>query len=71
MKLLFSLLFALTLLVGTIVQAVAQDRPQAQVYGDEKRTPPLTARDYGALIQEVFAPITEELNLKKNKSSKS
>jgi Spy/CpxP family protein refolding chaperone len=65
MKLLFALLFALTLLAGNTVQAVAQDRPQAQVYGDEQRTPPLAARDYEALVQDVFAPITEELHLTK------
>jgi len=65
MKLLCSLLFAVSLLVGNTVVAVAQDRPQAQVYGDEQRTSPLVARDYRALVQDVFAPITDELNLTK------
>ena len=65
MKLLLSLLFAVSLLAGNTVRTVAQDRPQAQVYGDEQKTAPLAARDYGALVQDVFAPITDELNLTK------
>jgi hypothetical protein len=65
MKLLLSLLFAVSLLAGNTVRTVAQDRRQAQVYGDEQKTAPLAARDYGALVQDVFAPITDELNLTK------
>ena len=77
-KWLFLLLFALSLLVGSTGFAVAQDRVDhpsraarlgtpapASPEGDEEKTPQIAVRDYGALVREVFAPITDQLNLSK------
>ena len=77
-KWLFLLLFALSLLVGNTGFAVAQDRVDhpsraarpgtpapASPDVDEQKTPQIAVRDYAALVQEVFAPITDQLNLSK------
>src|ERR1700682_5981156 len=64
MKLLLSLLFVLALLLGSTALAVAQARTPVQPDGDRK-SPALSARDYSALIQEVFAPVTDDLKLTK------
>ena len=65
MKLLFSFLFALSLLCGSTALVVAQEGTSAQTDGDAQKSSLPAARDYGALIQEVFAPVTAELNLTK------
>ena len=65
MKLLFSLLFVVTLLLGSSGPAGAQDRIPVQPDGADQKSPSLPARDYAALIQEVFAPVTDELKLTK------
>lgn len=59
-----SLLFAVLLLLGSTVVADAQNGAPVRAYGDQQR-PSAPSRDYAALIQEVFAPITDELNLAK------
>ena len=65
MRFLFSMLFALSLLVECAVLGIAQDRSQAQPNADEQKPPQVAMRDYRALIREVFAPITDQLNLTK------
>ena len=65
MKLLFSLLFVVTLLLGSAGLAVAQDQRPLQPDGDDQKSQLPAARDYGALIQEVFAPVTDQLRLTK------
>ena len=65
MKSLFSLLFAVSLLAGSAVLAVAQRRTPAQTNAAEQQDPPFAPRDYSALVQEVFAPITDQLSLTK------
>src|SRR5712664_1896860 len=65
MKLLFSFLFALSLLCGSTALVFAQRATSPQTEGDAQKSSPPAARDYGALIQEVFAPVTDELNLTK------
>ena len=65
MKLLYSFLFALSLLCGSTALVVAQEGTSAQTDGDAQKNSLPAARDYGALIQEVFAPVTAELNLTK------
>jgi|ERR1700730_1850510 len=65
MKLLFSIIFVLSLLMECAVLGIAQDRSQAQPNGNEPKTPQVAMRDYRALVREVFAPITDQLNLTK------
>ena len=65
MKVLFSILFAISLLVECAVLGIAQDRSQAQPNANEQKPPQVATRDYRALVQEVFAPITDQLNLTK------
>src|SRR6266478_4137908 len=65
MNLFASLLFVLSLLIGGAVVAVAQAPAQIQSDADEQSIPAVPARDYGALLQEVFAPITDQLKLTK------
>ena len=65
MKLLFTFLFVLSLLCGSSALVVAQEGASPQTDGDAQQSSPPAARDYGALIQEVFAPVTDELNLTK------
>jgi Spy/CpxP family protein refolding chaperone len=62
MKLFLSLLFAASLAFASAAVAVAQISTPAQ---SAEQTTPNTVRDYGALIQGVFAPITDQLNLTK------
>jgi Spy/CpxP family protein refolding chaperone len=64
MKVLFSILFAISLLVECAVPGIAQDRSQAQPNANEQ-PPQVATRDYRALLREVFAPITDQLNLTK------
>ena len=59
-----SLLFAVSLLLGSTVVADAQNGAPVRAYGDQQRSS-APSRDYAALLQEVFAPITDELNLAK------
>jgi Spy/CpxP family protein refolding chaperone len=62
MKIFLSLIFVGSLAFGSAALAVAQDLMPAQ---SDEQTNPNNMRDYGALIQGVFAPITEQLNLTK------
>jgi hypothetical protein len=63
MKLLSSFLFLVLLLLGSSGPAAAQDRPPAQPDNEGQKGSTSTARDYAALIREIFAPVTDELNL--------
>src|SRR6266849_2956460 len=63
MKLSASLLFVVSLLIGGAVVAVAQAPAQTPSDVDEQSVPAVPAHDYGALLQEVFAPITDQLKL--------
>lgn len=65
MKWWFSFLFALSLWWGSTALLFAQQGRSLQTDGDAQKSSPPAARDYGALIQEVFAPVTDELNLTK------
>jgi Spy/CpxP family protein refolding chaperone len=65
MKPFASLLFVVSILIGGSVVAVAQAPAQTQSDVDEQSMPSGPARDYGALLQEVFAPITDQLKLTK------
>ena len=65
MKSLFSLLFAISLLAGCTVMAAAQRRTPAQTDAEEQNSSSFAVRDYSALVQEVFAPITDQLSLTK------
>jgi LTXXQ motif family protein len=62
MKSRYSILFATLFMIGSAMQAAAQQPGQQPPTGDDI-PPALTSRDYDALIREVFAPITEQLNL--------
>jgi len=62
MKLFLSLIFVGLLAFGSSAVAVAQVPTPAQ---SDEQTNPSNMRDYGALIQGVFAPITDQLNLTK------
>jgi Spy/CpxP family protein refolding chaperone len=63
MKPFASLLFVVSILIGGAVVAVAQAPAQTQSDVDEQSMPSGPAHDYGALLQEVFAPITDQLKL--------
>jgi len=65
MKSLFSLLFGVLLLVGSAVLAHAQVQMPAHSDAEELRSSPVPARNYSDLVREVFAPITDQLNLTK------
>jgi hypothetical protein len=65
MKVLFSILFAISLLIQCAVLAIAQDRSPAQRNVNQQKPPQVATRDYRALVREVFAPITDQLNLTK------
>ena len=62
MKLFLSPIFLISLAFGSAAVAVAQAPTPAQ---SDEQTNPGSVRDYGALIQGVFAPITDQLNLTK------
>jgi Spy/CpxP family protein refolding chaperone len=65
MKVWFSLAFIGSLfLLGNLV-AVAQEPPQAQPQVREREAPQVVGRDYTALLEGLFAPITEQLKLTK------
>jgi Spy/CpxP family protein refolding chaperone len=66
MKASFSILFAISLLVECAVLGIAQERSQAPSNGNEQKPPQVAMRDYRALVREVFAPITDQLNLTKD-----
>ena len=62
MKLFLSPIFLISLAFGSAAVAVAQAPTPAQ---SDEQTNPGSVRDYGALIQGIFAPITDQLNLTK------
>jgi Spy/CpxP family protein refolding chaperone len=62
MKLFLSLIFLVSLAFGSAAVAIAQVQTPAQ---SNEQTNSGNVRDYGALIQGVFAPITDQLNLTK------
>ncbi len=62
MKLFLSMIFVGSLVFGSAAVALAQDPTPSQ---SDEQTNPNNGRDYSSLIQGVFAPITEQLNLTK------
>ena len=62
MKLFLLLIFLVSLAFGSAAVAVAQAPTPAQ---SDEQTNPASVRDYVALIQGIFAPITDQLNLTK------
>ena len=63
MKIARSLFFVAIIVVTGGVRAAGQGTIRVQPNIDPEAAPPNDDRDYDALIKEVFAPITDELNL--------
>lgn len=63
MKIIRSLFFIALVVVAGVVSAAGQVTIPVQRDADQKAVQPNDDRDYDALIREVFAPITDELNL--------
>jgi Spy/CpxP family protein refolding chaperone len=64
MKSFSSLIIAAALLAAVAIPVFAQNRSPTSD-SPQQQTAPAAARDYTALVSEVFAPITDQLNLTK------
>ena len=65
MKVIMSLMFALTLCVISGASIVAQNRSEALPKLEAQAETAGEVKDFSSLVQSVFAPITDELNLTK------
>jgi Spy/CpxP family protein refolding chaperone len=65
MKSLFLMLAAVSFLAGSTMLVAAQNRTTSRNGAEEVQKSQDTARDYTALIREMFAPISDQLNLTK------
>jgi Spy/CpxP family protein refolding chaperone len=65
MKSLFLMLAAVSFLAGSTILGAAQNRTTTRNDTDEAQRSPDAPRDYTALLREMFAPISDQLNLTK------